>query len=200
MNILLIFFAIPIATIILSAILETFIRCPIKVAGIFFAIFLVLAFILGGTAELLVAAIVYTIIAFITACIVNIIQGRRDCDCDKDDCRCRRNRCDCDNDSNCRCRRNRWNRNDDDNCRCRRNDCDCDDDDDCRCRRNDCDCEDDCRNRRNGRRWDDDNWEYRNSRRRYNNFGNTETYVTTVLPANTNLIASSNNRFSRRCR
>lgn len=104
-NILLIFFAIPVATIILSAILETFIRCPIKVAGIFFSIFLVLAFVFGGTAVLLVAAIIYTVISFITAYIVNIFMRNCECDdrcfCDKRN-RCnRRRRCDenCDNDN-----------------------------------------------------------------------------------------------------
>lgn len=74
MNILLFFFAIPVAVIILSAILETLIKSPLKVAGIFFSIFLVIAFALGGTAELIVAAIIYTIISFITAFIVCIIQ------------------------------------------------------------------------------------------------------------------------------
>lgn len=77
MNILLIFFAIPLATIILSAILETFIKCPFKVAGIFFSIFIVVAFALGGTAELILAAIVYTIISFITAILVKCITKRR---------------------------------------------------------------------------------------------------------------------------
>lgn len=95
MNILLIFFAIPIATIILSAILETFIRCPIKVAGIFFSIFLVLAFILGGTAELIVAAIVYTIISFVTAYIVCLVMRNRDCDNDSSSCSNNRNSCGC---------------------------------------------------------------------------------------------------------
>lgn len=79
MNILLIFFAIPVAIIILSIILETFIKCPIKVAGIFFSIFLVLAFLLGGTAELIVAAIVYTIISFIAACLTDFLCSRRSC-------------------------------------------------------------------------------------------------------------------------
>ena len=73
---LLIFFAIPVATIILSAIFQTFICCPIKVAGIAFAIFLIVAFALGGTAELIIAAIVYTIISLITAFIVMLIQNR----------------------------------------------------------------------------------------------------------------------------
>ncbi len=77
MNILLIFFAIPVATIILSGILETFIHCPYKVAGIFFSIFLVIAFALGGTAELLVAALVYTIISFVTAYIVMLIRNKQ---------------------------------------------------------------------------------------------------------------------------
>ena len=71
MSNLLVFFAIPLATIILSAILETFIHNPIKVAGIFFSIFIVVAFALGGTAEYIVAAIIYTIISFVTALIVH---------------------------------------------------------------------------------------------------------------------------------
>ena len=101
MNILLIFFAIPIATIILSAILETFIRCPFKVAGIFFSIFLVLAFILGGTAELIVAAIIYTILSFITAYIVEVILRNREennCGCNNND-----NNCGCNNNNNNNC-------------------------------------------------------------------------------------------------
>lgn len=106
MNILLIFFAIPVAVIILSIILETFIKCPIKVAGIFFAIFLVIAFLLGGCAELIVAAIVYTIISFIAACLTEFICSRRGCIRDtcrnfcRDDDRCNNDRCEdrCDDD------------------------------------------------------------------------------------------------------
>lgn len=89
MNVLLIFFAIPLAVIILSAILESFINCPFKVAGIFFAIFIVVAFALGGTATLIVAAIVYTIISYITAVIIRFIINRR-CNCcgnSEDNCR-----------------------------------------------------------------------------------------------------------------
>lgn len=91
MNILLIFFAIPIAIIILSVILETFIKYPIKVAGIFFAIFLVVAFALGGTAELIVLAIAYTILSFIAAYLTSIICCRRSC-CTQERrcCRCER--------------------------------------------------------------------------------------------------------------
>ena len=76
MNNLLIFFAIPLATIILSSIFETLIRCPIKVGGIAFSIFLIIAFALGGTADLIVAAIVYTILSFLSAFITMLIQNR----------------------------------------------------------------------------------------------------------------------------
>ena len=77
MNVLLIFFAIPLATIILSAIFETFIYCPIKVAGIFFSIFIVVAFALGGTAELIVTVIIYSILSLITALIVRVVVNRQ---------------------------------------------------------------------------------------------------------------------------
>ena len=75
MNNLLIFFALPIATIILAGIFETFIECPFKVAGIAFAIYLIVAFALGGTAELIVAAIVYTILALLTAIFVMFLEN-----------------------------------------------------------------------------------------------------------------------------
>lgn len=137
MNVLLIFFAIPIAIIILSAILETCIKSPCKVAGIFFSIFLILAFVFGGTAELLVAVIIYTILAFIVAFIVCIIMNSPNRDCFRD-ClisSCRERNCGCDLDD-CN-RRNR--------CRNREEE----DDDDCNeCNRRNRDCERD-RNRRN---------------------------------------------------
>ena len=101
MNILLVFFAIPLATIILSVILQTLICCPFKVAGIAFSIFIVLAFAFGGSAILIVAAIIYTIISFIAAVITMIIQNRRQ---------------DCDNNSN-NCSNSNWNNQ---SCSCRR--------------------------------------------------------------------------------
>jgi Ca2+/Na+ antiporter len=76
MNILLIFFAIPLATIILSIIFETLIQCPFKIAGIAFSIFLIIAFALGGSSELIVAAIVYTLLSFLSAYITMFIQNR----------------------------------------------------------------------------------------------------------------------------
>ena len=78
MNNLLIFFAIPVATIVLSAIFETLIKCPFKIAGIAFSIFLITAFALGGTVELLVLAIIYTIISFISAYLTSIFENKND--------------------------------------------------------------------------------------------------------------------------
>ena len=113
MNTLLIFFALPIATIIISIALQKILKCPALVAAIIFAIFLIVTFIVGNLI-FLVATIVYTIIAFITAAIVWLIcrflnRNRRrncgcDCDHDRDDCNCNCNRrceyrcgCNCNN-------------------------------------------------------------------------------------------------------
>lgn len=98
MNNLLIFFAIPLATIILSSIFETLIRCPIKVGGIAFSIFLIIAFALGGTADLIVAAIVYTILAFLSAFITMLIQNRIEENNSSNSCNsCGNNGCGCNN-------------------------------------------------------------------------------------------------------
>ena len=81
MNILLIFFAFPIAVIIISAILEKILRSPVAVAALIFAIFLVITF--ATFDELfLIATLVYTIIAFITAVIVHFLK--RSCDNERD--------------------------------------------------------------------------------------------------------------------
>lgn len=80
MNNLLIYFALPVATIILSAIFETLINCPFKVAGIAFSIYLVVAFALGGDAIYIVATIVYTIISLVTAFIVMYLVNNSDRD------------------------------------------------------------------------------------------------------------------------
>ena len=107
MNILLIFFALPIATIIISIALQKIFKCPPLVAAIIFAIFLIVTFIIGDL-NLLIATIVYTIISFITASIVCLISRviRRLREDNNDDCNCsicdkRRNRksCRCNNDN-----------------------------------------------------------------------------------------------------
>lgn len=98
-TLLLIFFAIPIAVIIISIALQKIFKCPFLVAAIIFAIFLVVTFIIGNLV-FLVATIAYTIIAFITAVITKIIcrilreldrrEGRDD-DCRRERCRCSNN-------------------------------------------------------------------------------------------------------------
>lgn len=92
MNTLLIFFALPLATIILAIVLQKLIKCPILVAAIFFAIYLIVAFAVFD-ATFLIAAIVYTFLAYVTASIVRIICCFiRNCNwnCDDDNCICSR--------------------------------------------------------------------------------------------------------------
>lgn len=100
MNILLIFFALPIAVIIISIALQRILKCPILVAAIIFAIFLIVTFVVNNL-NFLIAAIVYAIISFITAfitCIACRFLSRIG-----NECRCR---CNCE-------RENRCNNNDD---------------------------------------------------------------------------------------
>lgn len=72
MNGLLIFFAIPFAVIIISIALQKILKCPVLIAAITFAIFLVTTFIVGNL-NILVAGIIYTLISFITAVLTCII-------------------------------------------------------------------------------------------------------------------------------
>ena len=77
---LLIFFALPIATVLLAIVLERVLRSPILVAITFFALYLIILFALFATevvtdlATLLIALIVLTFIAYITAVIVKFIR------------------------------------------------------------------------------------------------------------------------------
>lgn len=75
MNTLLIFFAFPVAVIIISAILEKLLKCPVAVASFVFAIFLVITFA-AFDETFLIATFVYTLISFITATLVNLFKGR----------------------------------------------------------------------------------------------------------------------------
>ena len=72
MNTLLLFFAFPVATIILSIILQKLLKNPVLVASTFFAIYLVIAFAFF-TSDFLIFVIVYTILAYITATTVQAI-------------------------------------------------------------------------------------------------------------------------------
>ena len=101
MNILLIFFALPIAIIIFSIILQKIFKCPILVASIIFAIFLIVTFVLNNL-NFLIATIAYTFLAFVTAYIVILL-----------------NRCGCNWNCGCNCNWNcgrNWNWGC--NCRC----------------------------------------------------------------------------------
>ena len=84
MNILLLFFALPVATIILAVVLEKILRCPILTAATFFAIFLIVAFAIFD-ASFLIFVIVYTILAFIAAIIAEFFFRRCTEDEDEDD-------------------------------------------------------------------------------------------------------------------
>ncbi|MBQ9659541.1 MAG: DUF2651 family protein [Clostridia bacterium] len=72
MNIILIFVIIPIATILFAIALQRLLRSPIIVAGVFLGIFLILAYTVFDT-SFLILAILYTILAFITAFLSQLI-------------------------------------------------------------------------------------------------------------------------------
>ena len=77
---LLIFFALPLATILLAIVFQKVLKCQILVAITFFAIYLIILFslyaagVITNLAEGLIAVIIYTIIAFLTAWIARIIS------------------------------------------------------------------------------------------------------------------------------
>ena len=73
MNLLLIFFALPLATIVFSIALQKISDNHILVASTIFSIFLIVTFVVGDL-NLLIATIIYTIISFLTAIIVKYID------------------------------------------------------------------------------------------------------------------------------
>lgn len=73
MDNILLFFALPVATIILSIVLQKILKCPILVAATFFAIYLIVTYAVFGS-DFLIFAIAYSILSYITALIVNIIK------------------------------------------------------------------------------------------------------------------------------
>ena len=83
MNTLLIFFALPIATIILAIVLQKIIKCPILVAATFFAIYLIVTFA-AFDANFLIYAIIYTILAYVAAVITRFIMNALCCTEDED--------------------------------------------------------------------------------------------------------------------
>ena len=77
MNTLLLFFALPIATILLSIVLQKILKCPTLVAITFFAIYLIVAFTVFNS-SFLIFVIVYTILAYATAVVTRLICNIRE--------------------------------------------------------------------------------------------------------------------------
>lgn len=69
---ILFFIVLPLATILISIVLQRLLKSPILVAILVFAVYLILAFTVFET-EFLIAAVIYAIIAFITAAIFKLI-------------------------------------------------------------------------------------------------------------------------------
>mgnify|MGYP000672941009 CR=1 FL=1 len=96
MNTLLLFFALPVATIILAVVLEKILRNPFLTSATFFAIYLIIAFAVFD-ASFLVYTIAYTILAFIAAFIAEYfcqraeINERRNSNNNNNTCGCNRN-------------------------------------------------------------------------------------------------------------
>ena len=99
-TIFLIFFAIALAVIIFSIALQKILKCPALVAGIIFAIGIIITFIIGNLI-LLAATLVYTFISYITALIICLINRffDRDNNCCRRNRRCNDNSCECGNDN-----------------------------------------------------------------------------------------------------
>ena len=72
MNILLLFFALPISTILLSIVLQKVLKCPLLVAATFFAIYLIVTYV-AFDSSFLVYVILYTILAYVTAVLTRLI-------------------------------------------------------------------------------------------------------------------------------
>ena len=85
---ILFFIVLPLATILIAIVLQKLLKSPILVALLVFAIYLILAFTVFTT-DFLINAIVYTILAFLTAVVVRIICcliRRMDCNDDNGIC------------------------------------------------------------------------------------------------------------------
>ena len=87
MNMLLIFFAFPIAVIIISIILEKILNNPIAVAAAIFAFFIVITFAFFDE-TFLIATLIYTILAFITAFLVSRISNDNNNHNNSNNCLC----------------------------------------------------------------------------------------------------------------
>ena len=103
MDTLLLYFALPIAIIILSIVLQKILRCPILVGATFFAILLIVAFT-AFDSSFLIFVIIYTILSYVTAVltrlICNLLEKFADCFNNGEKCICGNNRSRNDNNMN----------------------------------------------------------------------------------------------------
>ena len=83
MNNLLIFFAFPIAVIIVSVVLEKLLDNPVIVAALVFSAFLIVTFT-AFDETFLIATLAYTVLAFITALITNFLLNSNEENNDED--------------------------------------------------------------------------------------------------------------------
>lgn len=90
MNSLLIFFALPVATVILAIVLQKILKCPLLVAATFFAIYLIVTFAVFDVC-FLVYAILYTILAYVTAVLTKVICKLIEMFLNQNNCGCRSN-------------------------------------------------------------------------------------------------------------
>ena len=80
-NLILIFFALPLAVVIVSIALQKLFDSPALVAGIIFVVFLVVATFIIGDLNILILAIAYAILAYITAVLTKLVhEWLQDCD------------------------------------------------------------------------------------------------------------------------
>lgn len=71
MNIILLFFVLPISIILLSIVLQKVLKCPTLVAITFFAILFIVTYLIDP--RLLIFAIAYTVLSYITAVLTRLI-------------------------------------------------------------------------------------------------------------------------------
>ena len=105
MTILFVFFVLPLATILLAIVLQKILRNPILVGITFFAVYLIVAFTAfsANLAAAIIGAIILSVLAFITAIIVQficILRERFSNNCNNNCCRCNERRCCREDDNN----------------------------------------------------------------------------------------------------
>lgn len=72
MNMLLLAFALPVATVLLAIVLQKILKSPLLVAATFFAIFLIVTYA-AFNSSFLVFAILYTILSYVTAVLTRLV-------------------------------------------------------------------------------------------------------------------------------